>query len=42
MTRGGQVYVGVDWGGTKIEVIGLTGDGEVLARVRADTPALGL
>jgi fructokinase len=32
------VYLGVDWGGTKIEAIGLSDAGVTLARVRADTP----
>ncbi len=32
------MYVGVDWGGTKIEAIALAADGTELARVRADTP----
>jgi fructokinase len=32
------MLVGVDWGGTKIEVVGLGEDGNQLARVRADTP----
>ncbi|CAA9293675.1 MAG: Cryptic sugar kinase Mak [uncultured Friedmanniella sp.] len=32
------MLVGVDWGGTKIEVAALGEDGEQLARVRADTP----
>ena len=31
------MYVGVDWGGTKIEVIGLTEDGDELGRVREKT-----
>jgi fructokinase len=33
-----QLYVGVDWGGTKIEAIGVAADGRELARVREDTP----
>jgi fructokinase len=32
------MLVGVDWGGTKIEVAALAEDGGQLARVRADTP----
>ena len=32
------MLVGVDWGGTKIEVVALDDDGAELARVRADTP----
>src|SRR5690348_8761272 len=32
------VRVGVDWGGTKIEVIALGGDGAQLARIRVPTP----
>lgn len=32
------MLVGVDWGGTKIEVVALGEDGEQLARVRAGTP----
>lgn len=32
------MYVGIDWGGTKIEAIALAGDGTALARVRTDTP----
>ena len=32
------MLVGVDWGGTKIEVAALGEDGDQLARVRADTP----
>lgn len=32
------MYVGIDWGGTKIEAIALASDGTPLARVRADTP----
>jgi fructokinase len=32
------MYVGVDWGGTKIEAIALSEDGSELARLRADTP----
>lgn len=32
------MLVGVDWGGTKIEVIALDPDGFELARVRAATP----
>jgi fructokinase len=33
-----ELYVGVDWGGTKIEAIAVAPDGRELARVRADTP----
>src|SRR5690349_2890762 len=32
------MYIGVDWGGTKIEAIGLAGDGRELARLRSATP----
>jgi fructokinase len=32
------MYIGVDWGGTKIEAIGLDEAGRELARVRRDTP----
>jgi fructokinase len=32
------MHIGVDWGGTKIEAIGLDFDGIELARVRQDTP----
>lgn len=32
------VYVGVDWGGSKIEAVTLTEDGTTLARTRQDTP----
>ena len=32
------VYVGVDWGGTKIESIALAADGRTLSRRRVDTP----
>ncbi len=32
------MYIGVDWGGTKIEAIALAPDGGELARLRADTP----
>ena len=32
------MYIGVDWGGTKIEAIALAADGNELRRVRADTP----
>jgi fructokinase len=32
------MYIGVDWGGTKIEAIGLDEAGHELARVRSDTP----
>lgn len=31
-------YVGVDWGGTKIEAVALAPDGVTLARIRQDTP----
>jgi fructokinase len=33
-----SVYVGVDWGGTKIEAIALDDAGASIARLRADTP----
>lgn len=33
-----HALIGVDWGGTKIEAIALSGSGDVLARVRVDTP----
>src|SRR5690349_12561007 len=36
MTPG--MLIGVDWGGTKIETIGLAFDGRELARTRQDTP----
>ncbi|HEY5821348.1 MAG TPA: ROK family protein [Propionibacteriaceae bacterium] len=32
------MYVGVDWGGTKIEVVALSDDGVELSRHREDTP----
>ena len=32
------MHIGVDWGGTKIEAIGLDPRGTELARVRQDTP----
>jgi fructokinase len=32
------MLIGVDWGGTKIEAIALSPEGETLARVRAPTP----
>jgi fructokinase len=32
------MYVGVDWGGTKIEAIALDEDGRTLYRHRVDTP----
>lgn len=32
------MYIGVDWGGTKIEAIALSAEGVELARLRADTP----
>ncbi len=32
------MYVGVDWGGTKIEAIALAEDGSTLSRRRVDTP----
>ena len=32
------MHVGIDWGGTKIEGVGLTPDGTELARLREDTP----
>ena len=32
------MLIGVDWGGTKIEVAALDGDGAILVRRRADTP----
>ncbi len=32
------MYVGVDWGGTKIEAIALSENGDQLARFREDTP----
>ena len=32
------MHIGVDWGGTKIEAIGLDHEGVELARVRQDTP----
>ena len=32
------MLIGVDWGGTKIEVVGLEADGAELLRVRRDTP----
>jgi fructokinase len=32
------MLIGVDWGGTKIEVAALNEEGEILARRRADTP----
>jgi len=32
------MHIGVDWGGTKIEAIGLDPEGVELARVRQDTP----
>ena len=32
------MYLGVDWGGTKIEAIALAADGSALARHRCDTP----
>jgi fructokinase len=36
--KGGRMRIGVDWGGTKIEAIGLSDSGEEIARRRADTP----
>lgn len=39
MTRPvGELLIGVDWGGTKIEAIGLSPDGSELARLRVTTP----
>ena len=35
------MYIGIDWGGTKMEVIALSPDGETLARHRVDTPRDG-
>jgi fructokinase len=32
------MHVGIDWGGTKIEGVGLTPDGAELVRLREDTP----
>jgi len=32
------MLIGIDWGGTKIEGVALTGDGKELLRVREDTP----
>lgn len=32
------MYIGIDWGGTKMEVIGLSGDGRELCRHRIVTP----
>ena len=32
------LHIGIDWGGTKIEAIGLDRDGRELARERRDTP----
>lgn len=32
------MYIGVDWGGTKIEAIAMAPDGAELVRLRADTP----
>jgi len=32
------MYIGIDWGGTKMEVIGLAGDGQELCRHRIATP----
>lgn len=32
------MYIGIDWGGTKMEVIGLAEDGEELCRFRIPTP----
>lgn len=32
------MYIGIDWGGTKMEVIGLSGDGRELCRHRIATP----
>ena len=32
------MYIGVDWGGTKIEAIALSTDGVEEARFREDTP----
>jgi fructokinase len=32
------MLIGIDWGGTKIEAIALTGKGETLARTRVPTP----
>lgn len=32
------MYIGIDWGGTKMEVIGLTDDGQELCRHRIPTP----
>ena len=32
------MYIGVDWGGTKIEAIALGEDGATLARLRSETP----
>ena len=34
----GEVLIGVDWGGTKIEAAALAPDGTELVRVRTDTP----
>lgn len=33
------MYIGIDWGGTKMEVIALDRDGEIRARHRVPTPA---
>jgi len=32
------MLIGIDWGGTKIEGIGMTADGQELCRLRRDTP----
>ena len=32
------MLIGVDWGGTKIEVVALEPDGTELLRIRRDTP----
>jgi fructokinase len=38
MTRGGNVSIGIDLGGTKVEVIALDGHGHALLRRRVPTP----
>ena len=32
------MLIGVDWGGTKIEVVAMTADGTELLRIRETTP----
>ena len=37
----GEMFIGIDWGGTKMEVVALDRDGETRARHRIATPTSG-